>query len=154
MGESIAGSQHRQSSGLSAAYAGGLAGGGRAFVGAAADLLGDYSASLSRAIGALADVPRARRTLAQVTDEAGRLLLANSVRVHQPTCVAHLHCPTLQAGQVGEVLLASANQSLDSWDQSPAASVLEQQLCDFLVQLADLPATGDGVFTAGARKAT
>lgn len=87
--------------------------------------------------------------LAQVTDEAGRLLLANSVRVHQPTCVAHLHCPTLQAGQVGEVLLASANQSLDSWDQSPAASVLEQQLCDFLVQLADLPATGDGVFTAG-----
>ncbi|MCJ8167729.1 pyridoxal phosphate-dependent decarboxylase family protein [Atopomonas sediminilitoris] len=87
--------------------------------------------------------------LAQASAEAAEQVLAHSVRVHQPTCVAHLHCPTLQAGQVAEVMLSAANQSLDSWDQSPAASVLEQQLCDFLVRLAGLPEQADGVFTSG-----
>lgn len=104
---------------------------------------------LARQLAAVEICPEQGVALEQVIDEAGRLILAHSVRVHQPTCIAHLHCPTLQAGQVGELMLSSANQSLDSWDQSPAASVLEQQLCDFLVQLAGLPASADGVFTSG-----
>jgi len=60
------------------------------------------------------------------------LFLEKSLKVHHPHSLAHLHCPTLVASQVAEVLINAANQSMDSWDQSPAGSLMEVQMIGWL----------------------
>ncbi len=56
------------------------------------------------------------------------LFLNKSLKVHHPHSLAHLHCPTMVASQIAEVLINATNQSMDSWDQSPAGSLMEVQL--------------------------
>jgi L-2,4-diaminobutyrate decarboxylase len=46
-------------------------------------------------------------------------------------------------------MLSAANQSLDSFDQAPAATVVEGKVVEALCDLFDLPAGADGVFTSG-----
>ncbi|MCP2040321.1 L-2,4-diaminobutyrate decarboxylase [Neisseria sp. HSC-16F19] len=75
--------------------------------------------------------------------------LHNSLKVHHPLSVAHLHCPTLLASQVAEVLINAANQSMDSWDQSPAASLMEIELVQWLCRLGGYGSGSGGVFTSG-----
>jgi L-2,4-diaminobutyrate decarboxylase len=36
--------------------------------------------------------------------------------------------------QIAEVLINATNQSMDSWDQSPAGSLMEVQLIDWFVK--------------------
>ena len=63
--------------------------------------------------------------------------------------MAHLHCPTLIISQAAEVLINAANQSLDSWDQGPSASMMEIKLIEWLRGRVGY-STGDaGVFTSG-----
>jgi L-2,4-diaminobutyrate decarboxylase len=76
-------------------------------------------------------------------------LLNNSVIVTNPTCIAHLHCPPLIPALAAEMLIAATNQSMDSWDQSPIATILEQQLTDWLCALFGYDIAADGVFTSG-----
>lgn len=88
--------------------------------------------------------------------------LARMDQVFLPRCVAtastaslaHLHPPTLLIGQLAEVLIAATNQSLDSWNQSPAATFMEQHLihwlgvrCGFAAH--DSAEHSNGVFTSG-----
>ncbi|MEU3050754.1 pyridoxal-dependent decarboxylase [Streptomyces sp. NPDC006984] len=42
-----------------------------------------------------------------------------------PLCAAHLHTPPLALAAAAELAAAALNPSMDSWDQAPAASVLE-----------------------------
>ncbi|WP_101298238.1 pyridoxal phosphate-dependent decarboxylase family protein [Halegenticoccus soli] len=76
-------------------------------------------------------------------------VLAHSAIVSDPRCVAHLQCPPLVPGLVAETLLSAANQSLDSWDQSPAATVVEEALVGELCELFGYDGAADGVFTSG-----
>lgn len=62
------------------------------------------------------------------------LFLNKSLKVHHPHSLAHLHCPTMVTSQIAEVLINATNQSMDSWDQSPAGSLMEVQLIDWLRQ--------------------
>lgn len=71
-----------------------------------------------------------------------------AVGVTDPACVAHLQCPPLAPAVGAELVVASTNQSLDSFDQAPAATALEQRLVDRLCGLFGYP-DGDGVFTSG-----
>ena len=80
---------------------------------------------------------------------AVELFLNNSLKVHHPHSLAHLHCPTLVAGQAAEVLINATNQSMDSWDQSPAASLMEVQMIDWLRQKLGYGKGTAGVFTSG-----
>lgn len=50
-------------------------------------------------------------------------------------CLAHLHPPTLLIGQIAEMIIAATNQSMDSWNQSPAATYIEKDLVEWLCQL-------------------
>lgn len=75
--------------------------------------------------------------------------LQHSLAVHHPHCVAHLHCPTLVISQVAELLLNASNQSLDSWDQSPSATVMEIKLIEWLRTRAGYAQGDAGVFTSG-----
>nr|WP_129116575.1 aspartate aminotransferase family protein [Halegenticoccus tardaugens] len=76
-------------------------------------------------------------------------VLSNSALVSDPRCVAHLQCPPLVSGLVAEAMLSAANQSLDSWDQSPAATVVEESLVSELCDLFGYGVGADGVFTSG-----
>ncbi|GAA4895080.1 pyridoxal phosphate-dependent decarboxylase family protein [Streptomyces coeruleoprunus] len=45
-----------------------------------------------------------------------------------PWCVAHLHCPPLAVAAAADLAASALNPSMDSWDQAPAAAVLEQEV--------------------------
>jgi L-2,4-diaminobutyrate decarboxylase len=76
-------------------------------------------------------------------------IIRHSIVVTHPCTAAHLHCPPLIPALAAEVVLSALNQSMDSFDQAPAATVVEQQMVRWLCRQAGLPAAADGVFTAG-----
>jgi L-2,4-diaminobutyrate decarboxylase len=65
-------------------------------------------------------------------ERAIEYFLKDSLSVHHPQCVAHLHCPSLVISQAAEVLINATNQSMDSWDQSPSATIIEMKLIEWL----------------------
>jgi L-2,4-diaminobutyrate decarboxylase len=52
-----------------------------------------------------------------------------------PSCVAHLHCPPLALAAAADLAASALNQSMDSWDQAPAAAVVEQHTTEALAAL-------------------
>ncbi|HEV2713894.1 MAG TPA: pyridoxal-dependent decarboxylase, partial [Terriglobales bacterium] len=78
-----------------------------------------------------------------------RLVISNSVDVNHPHTAAHLHCPPLLAALTAEVVISALNQSMDSFDQAPIATVIEQKMIRWLCDQAGLPGTSDGTFTTG-----
>ncbi len=75
--------------------------------------------------------------------------ISNSVAVSDVGTIAHLHCPPLLASLAAEVVISALNQSMDSFDQAPIATIIEQKLVSWLCAQAGLPSTADGTFTAG-----
>ncbi|EMA53463.1 MULTISPECIES: pyridoxal phosphate-dependent decarboxylase family protein [Halococcus] len=94
-------------------------------------------------------IPETGTGLEAAIDEAATRILAHSVATSNPRCAAHLQCPPMIPGLAAEAMLTAANQSLDSFDQAPAATVLEGEVVDALCGLFDLPDVSDGVFTSG-----
>jgi len=82
-------------------------------------------------------------------ERAIELFLKDSLSVHHPQCVAHLHCPSLVISQAAEVLINATNQSMDSWDQSPSATIIEMKLIEWLRAQVGYQAGDAGVFTSG-----
>ncbi|VEC78413.1 L-2,4-diaminobutyrate decarboxylase [Raoultella ornithinolytica] len=82
-------------------------------------------------------------------ERAIEYFLKDSLSVHHPQCVAHLHCPSLVVSQAAEVLINATNQSMDSWDQSPSATIIEMKLIEWLRAQVGYPAGDAGVFTSG-----
>lgn len=65
-------------------------------------------------------------------------------------CVAHLHCPPLAVAVAAELAGAALNPSMDSWDQAPAAGVIEELTTAALARLVhpEAPAP-DALITSG-----
>ncbi|MGY5957116.1 Aspartate aminotransferase family protein [Kosakonia sp. BK9b] len=82
-------------------------------------------------------------------ERAVEYFLKDSLSVHHPQCVAHLHCPSLVISQAAEVLINATNQSMDSWDQSPSATIIEIKLIEWLREQVGYQAGDAGVFTSG-----
>ncbi|ABR74854.1 aspartate aminotransferase family protein [Actinobacillus succinogenes] len=82
-------------------------------------------------------------------DHLVEIFLNPSLKVHHPHSLAHLHCPTMVTSQIAEVLINATNQSMDSWDQSPAGSIMEEHLVDWLRQKVGYGKGTSGVFTSG-----
>jgi L-2,4-diaminobutyrate decarboxylase len=78
-----------------------------------------------------------------------RTVVANSIAVAHPHTAAHLHCPPLLSALAAEVVIGALNQSMDSFDQAPIATVVEQKLIRWLCTEAGLPSTANGTFTTG-----
>jgi L-2,4-diaminobutyrate decarboxylase len=76
-------------------------------------------------------------------------VVSNSVAVNHPHTAAHLHCPPLLAALAAEVVISALNQSMDSFDQAPIATVVEQKMIRWLTAHVGLPAASDGTFTTG-----
>ncbi|MGW1441293.1 pyridoxal phosphate-dependent decarboxylase family protein [Serratia rhizosphaerae] len=82
-------------------------------------------------------------------ERAVEYFLQDSLAVHHPQCVAHLHCPSLVVSQAAEVLINATNQSMDSWDQSPSATIIEMKLVEWLRERVGYQPGDAGVFTSG-----
>ncbi|HEV2640408.1 MAG TPA: pyridoxal-dependent decarboxylase [Actinocrinis sp.] len=88
---------------------------------------------------------RVRERLGEVLPELGLgdvalknidgLLRAESVQSRHPLTVAHLHCPTLPVAVAADALVGELNPSMNSWDQSAAACVIEDELLDAVARL-------------------
>ncbi|MGD9481824.1 aminotransferase class V-fold PLP-dependent enzyme [Streptomyces sp. TRM70308] len=50
-------------------------------------------------------------------------------------CVAHLHCPPLAVAAAADLAASALNPSMDSWDQAPAAAVVEEEVTAALARL-------------------
>lgn len=84
-----------------------------------------------------------------IIEQTLRTVVENSIALTHPGTAAHLHCPPLLAALSAEVVITALNQSMDSFDQAPVATVVEQKLVRWLCGEAGFPVTGDGTFTAG-----
>lgn len=93
-------------------------------------------------------LPQLGSPLGEVLGKA-RTIIAHSVAVTHPNTIAHLHCPPLIASLAAEVIIAALNQSMDSFDQAPAATMLELAVARWLCEEAGLPPGSDAVFTGG-----
>lgn len=75
--------------------------------------------------------------------------VAHAIAVWHPRTAAHLHTPVLLPSLTAEAVLSALNPSMDSFDQAPAATMVELALLDWLVQLCGLPKPAGGTMTAG-----
>lgn len=87
--------------------------------------------------------------LSRALDEAAGLLAEKSVVVTHPAYLAHLHCPPALPSLAAEVLISAFNQSMDSFDQAPAATAIEQQVVEYLCARMGYGREADGTFTSG-----
>lgn len=104
---------------------------------------------LADEVGRLDPCPPEGVPLAQVVEEIGTTILAHSVRTTDPGTVAHLHCPTLIPAAATELAIGVLNQSMDSFDQAPAATFAEDHLVRWLASLTGLGPSASGIVTAG-----
>ncbi|MBX0356895.1 aspartate aminotransferase family protein [Halobacillus sp. Nhm2S1] len=89
------------------------------------------------------------QSLQEVLKEIKGPVIRNSLHVSHERSMAHLHCPPVLPGVLAELIIGALNQSMDSWDQSPAATYVEEELIRYWCQLIGLSEQGDGVFTSG-----
>ncbi|MDI3404330.1 pyridoxal phosphate-dependent decarboxylase family protein [Streptomyces cavernicola] len=82
-------------------------------------------------------------------DELEETYLRDAVYFHHPRYLAHLNCPVVIPAVLGEAVLSAVNSSLDTWDQSAGATLIERRLIDWTAQRIGLGPAADGVFTSG-----
>ena len=101
-------------------------------------------------IASLGFLPEEGRGFEEVLKETERSILPHLLRTWSTKYMPHLHCPVLTESICSELIIACFNDSLDSWDQGPAATELEESMVHGLVRLFGLPEdTADGSFTSG-----
>ncbi len=93
--------------------------------------------------------PQEGSPLNEVLATTQDLVLKHNISVYHPHCMAHLHCPTFIASLAAEMLISAFNQSMDSFDQAPAATMIEQVFCDELCKIYGFDSRADATFTGG-----
>ncbi|MER7590810.1 aspartate aminotransferase family protein [Micromonospora sp. NPDC127501] len=82
-------------------------------------------------------------------DELENVYLRDAVWFHHPRYLAHLNCPVAIPALLGEAVLTAVNSSLDTWDQSAGATLIERRLIDWTAERIGLGPRADGIFTSG-----
>ena len=95
------------------------------------------------------DLDRPLRDVAAALDELDGVYLRDAVYFHHPRYLAHLNCPVVIPALLGEAVLTAVNSSLDTWDQSAGATLIEQRLIGWTAERAGLGPAADGIFTSG-----
>ncbi len=89
-------------------------------------------------------------SLDETLSELSQLYLHDAIYFHDPKYAAHLNCPVLIPAVAAESLVTSINTSMDTFDQSAGATLIERKLIDFSAELIGFaPAEADGIFTSG-----
>jgi L-2,4-diaminobutyrate decarboxylase len=95
--------------------------------------------------------------------EAADLYARHAIWFHEPTYTAHLNCPVALPAVGAETMLAAINTSVDTYDQSTVATLMERRLVEWTAGRIGFAVTGgagpgaaaeagpgaDGVFTSG-----
>ncbi|WMS86746.1 pyridoxal phosphate-dependent decarboxylase family protein [Pleionea litopenaei] len=95
------------------------------------------------------DLSQPQWTFTAALDELKELYLKDAVYFHNPNYMAHLNCPIVYPAIVAELILSAVNSSLDTWDQSAGATLIEQRLLDWTSECIRFGEAADGVFTSG-----
>ncbi len=85
----------------------------------------------------------------ELFEKTSELILKNNISVYHPLCIAHLHCPTFIVSLAAEMVISAFNQSMDSFDQAPAATMIEQELGEAICKLYGFGKKSDATFTGG-----
>ncbi|PEC12819.1 pyridoxal phosphate-dependent decarboxylase family protein [Bacillus toyonensis] len=104
---------------------------------------------LTKEIGEISSYNETGKALSDVLKDVQNYIVENSLFVSNPFSIAHLHCPPMIPALAAEMLISSLNQSMDSWDQSPSATILEQQVIRWICEIFQYTKGSDGVFTSG-----
>ena len=85
--------------------------------------------------------------------ETAELYATHAVWFHDPAYLAHLNCPVAIPAVATEAMLAAINTSVDTYDQSAVATLIEQRLIEWTASRIGFglghPQGADGVFTSG-----
>lgn len=96
------------------------------------------------------DIKEKPESLNGILDKQLMYVLENSLNVNSPKSMAHLHCPVMLPSLIAELFISALNQSMDSWDQSPIATYIEQNTIEWLSSLIySQQNMADGIFTSG-----
>jgi len=95
------------------------------------------------------DINRPHDEVSDALAELKAIYLDHAVYFHHPRYVAHLNCPVMVPALLAEILSSSINSSVDTWDQSAGATLIEQKLIDWTAEKIGLGAYADGIFTSG-----
>ena len=95
-------------------------------------------------------LPQEGKGFDRVLEETEKVILPHMLRTWSTNYMPHLHSPVLTETICSELIIACFNDSLDSWDQGPAATELEESMVHGLADLFGFPADkADGSFTSG-----
>ncbi|MGC4771221.1 pyridoxal phosphate-dependent decarboxylase family protein [Micromonospora sp. DT44] len=92
--------------------------------------------------------PSAGTDAERITEDL-EILIRNSVSLSHPRTIGHLLAPPAIPALLAEILISALNQSLDVFETSPAATIIEQALIDQICREFGLPESADGTFTPG-----
>jgi aromatic-L-amino-acid decarboxylase len=81
-------------------------------------------------------------------------VLPNSTIVAHPRFLAYVLGPPNGIAPFAEAIAAALNQNCNFWQLSPAASVVERKVVNWLGSLFDYPETAGGILTSGGSMAT
>lgn len=94
-------------------------------------------------------LPQFGKSVEEVMAEIENSVIKDSVFVNNKLCMAHLHCASMIPSLAAEIIISALNQSMDSWDQSPSATAVEQFVLDELCKMYNYGSKSDGIFTSG-----
>ncbi len=94
-------------------------------------------------------LPEFGRKIEDVMQDIEHNVIKDSIFVNNKLCMAHLHCSTIIPSLAAEVIISALNQSMDSWDQSPSATAVEQFVLDELCKMYNYGSNSDGIYTSG-----
>ena len=100
-------------------------------------------------INSLGFLPDQGKGFEKVLEETEKEILPHLLRTWSTKYMPHLHSPALTESICSELIIACFNDSMDSWDQGPAATELEECMIHGLLALFGFPQSGDGCFTSG-----
>lgn len=110
---------------------------------------GSSRTEIAAKVKEISNLPIAGQEMETVIAEIQNVIVGDSLWISHPSAMAHLHCPPLLPSIAAEVIIAALNQSMDSWDQSPSATYMEEELIKFFTKRIGYPDGADGVFTSG-----
>ena len=111
---------------------------------------GIHPHALAAKVNSLGFLPEKGKGFEAVLEDVKRDILPHLLRTWSTKYMPHLHSPVLTETICSELIISCFNDSMDSWDQGPAATELEESMVHGLVRLFGFPEdTSDGCFTSG-----
>jgi L-2,4-diaminobutyrate decarboxylase len=98
-------------------------------------------------------IPLEGEDLNKIIEEVGSKIISSSVNLSHSKSAAYLHSLPTMASTVAELIIGATNQTLDSWEESPSATVVEQGVVKFFCNLVGYGTNSDGIIDAGGTMA-